>query len=131
MIDVIPKKQLKIEIKRFLADEHRGISLRLFSDLCGINKSTLIDVFISEVAPLSEYVQIRVSKGFKRWQEGHVAVMQNRNNTRFVEFRKEPKPRLVRKTGLQVVDGQIKIKLGIQNRADYSQQSFSEQLERG
>lgn len=131
MTDVIPKKQLKIEIKRFFADVNRGISINLFAELCGLHKTTLIDVFINEVTPLSEYVQIRVSKGYKRWQEGHVAVMQNRDNTRFVQYRKEPKPKLIRKTGLHVVNGEIKIKLGIQNKGDYSHSTLDEQLQRG
>ena len=131
MNPVIPKKQLKEEIKRFLQDKDRGISILLFSELCGVSIRNLVHVFIHEKGPLTEYMQIRVSKGFKHWQEGRVAVMQNRDNTRFVQYRKEAKPRLTKTTGLQVVDGQIKLKIGIANRADYSKPTLDEQLRRG
>jgi hypothetical protein len=91
----------------------------------------LMDVFVYETEPLTEMMQRKVSKGFHTWREGMIAVMANRDRTRFVTYRKEPKPRMVRKTGLQLVDGQIKIKLGVGLKADYSQAPLSEQLERG
>jgi hypothetical protein len=131
MIEVTTKKQLEIEVLRFLKDHSRGISIELFADLCGLDGETLKNVFIYKKYPMSEYVQRRVSRGFKHWQQGHVAVMQNRDRTRFVEYRKTPQPRLVKKTQLHVVNGEIKLKIGIQNRADYTNQSLSEQLERG
>ena len=131
MNPVIPKKQLKEQVKRFLADENRGISIQMFSDLCGIGRRTLLDVFVYEAYPMSEYMQIRVSKGFQHWQQGHVAIMQNRDQTRYFEYRKQPKPKLTRSTGLHVVNGEIKLKIGIINRSDYSKPTLDEQLQRG
>jgi hypothetical protein len=64
-------------------------------------------------------VQIRVSKAYISWKKGEIAVMQNWDNTRFTEYRKVAKPRLARGYGLQVVNGEIKMKLGIVNKADY------------
>lgn len=106
-------------VKLFLADENRGVSIDLFAELCGISKSTLVDVFTEEKYPMSEYVQRRVSKGYKEWRNGEVAVMQNRNNSRFLQYRKEPKPRIARGYGLQVVGSEIKLKIGLVNKADY------------
>ena len=57
--------------------------------------------------------------------------MQNRDRTKFVQYRKEAKPVLERATGLQVVNGEIKLKLGITNKYDYSQPTVDEQLKRG
>jgi len=122
------KAQLLKEIKRFAKDKNRGISLNLFAELCGISFSLFRDVFINEIDPMTESTQIRVSRGYAAYKRGEVAIMQNRDNTRFVQFRKEPKPMLERSTGLHVVDGQIKIKVGIRNAADYSQESLDEQL---
>ena len=86
---VMPKKQLLIEVKRFLKDPDRGISIRLFAELCGVTKRHLLDVFYFRSEPLTEYMQIRVSKGYKAWQNGEVAIMQNQDKTKFVTFRKE------------------------------------------
>jgi hypothetical protein len=80
---------------------------------------------------MSEYVQIRTSKGYASWRKGQVAVMQNRDNTRFVSYRKEAKPVMVRTTGLQVVNGEIRIKVGISNKADYSGKTLDETIGRG
>lgn len=124
----LPKVRLLKEVKRFLKDPKRGISIDLFAELCGISTVHLRDVFIDESEPMTEMVQIRVHRGFKKWQNGEVKVMQNRDKSRFVDFRKEPEPKFVRSTGLHLVDGQIKLKIGVKNRADYSQPSLDEQL---
>ena len=57
--------------------------------------------------------------------------MKNRDNTKFVAYRREEKPRLARSTGLQVVNGEIKIKVGISNLGDYSGTTLDEALKRG
>lgn len=128
MQSVIPKAELKRIIKRMMDDPDRGISLQLFSELAGINKSTLVDVFINQTLPLTEYVQRRVSKAYTSWQKGQVAIMQNRDRTKFVEYRKEAKPPLTRGYGLQVVGGQIKLNIGVRNLNDYTAPSLDEQL---
>ena len=122
------KKQLLHEIKRFLKDPNRGISTKLFAELCGLSQRHLLDVFVYRAEPLTEYVQIRVNKGYESWKKGEVAIMQNQNNTRFVEYRRTPKPRLVRSNSLQLVDGAIKLRIGLRNPADYSDPTLDEQL---
>lgn len=128
---VTPKRQLLVEIKRFIKDQDRGISLKLFAELCGINKQHLLDVFFYRKHPLTEYIQIRVSKGYKAWKNGEVAIMQRQDKTKYVEYRRTAQPRTVNGAGLQVVNGAIKIRLGVRNLGDYSAPSLDEQLKRG
>jgi len=130
MQPVIPRQDLKRTIKRFLSDKNRGISIPLFAELCGVSVAILRLVFIKEEEPLTEYVQRRVSKGYQSWLRGEVAVMMNRDQTRFVQYRKESKPRMARSMGLQVENGQIKLKIGLKNKADYSNLDIDEQLRR-
>ena len=130
MNPVIPRQELKRIIKRFLADKNRGISIPLFAELCGVSVAILRLVFIYEQEPLTEYIQRRVSKGYQSWLRGEVAVMMNRDQTRFVQYRKQPKPRMARSLGLQVENGQIKLKIGLKNKADYSNPDIDEQLRR-
>jgi hypothetical protein len=113
-----------------LSDKNRGISIPLFAELCGVSVAILRLVFIKEEEPLTEYVQRRVSKGYQSWLRGEVAVMMNRDQTRFVQYRKEPKPRVARFIGLEVQNGQIKLKIGLKNKADYSNLDIDEQLRR-
>lgn len=128
MTKIMLKKDLFRQIKRFLLDDKRGISMKLFADVCGLHEDTLENVFLKEVYPMSEYVQIRVSKGYNAWRNGEIAVMQNRDKTRFVEYRKEAKPRLSRGLGVQFVNGKVKLKVGLKNRYDYSELDIDEQL---
>ena len=130
MQPVIPRQDLKRTIKRFLSDKNRGISIPLFAELCGVSVAILRLVFIKEEEPLTEYVQRRVSKGYQSWLRGEVAVMMNRDQTRFVQYRKKPKPRVARFIGLEVQNGQIKLKIGLKNKADYSNLDIDEQLRR-
>jgi hypothetical protein len=131
MNPTLSKAELKRIMRRFLSDHNRGISIPLFSDLCGVSVSQLRDVFLREAEPLTEYVQRRVSKAYNEWKDGEVAIMQNRDTSKFVQFRKEAKPAMQRTTGLQVVNGEIKIKLGITKKYDYSISTLDEQLRRG
>lgn len=127
----LTKRDLLREIRLFIKDKERGISVKLFADLCGVDHIHLLDVFIYQVAPLTERMQRRVSKGYESWKKGEVAIMQNRDRSKFVTYRKEEKPRLVPTTGLQVVNGQIKIKVGMSNKGDYSGLTLDETIGRG
>jgi hypothetical protein len=128
MQPVIPRAELLRIMTKFMADPHRGISVKLFAELSGISLSTMKDVFIKHELPLTEYIQRRVSKAYESWLRGEIAIMQNRDATRFVEFRKKPRPKFVRSVGLEVVNGQIKVRVGITNTADYSGYDLDEQL---
>jgi hypothetical protein len=130
-VKVLPKVELKRVIRKFIQDKDRGISLDLFCEICGISQVRLRDVFLNETEPITEYMQRRVNKAYYAWLNGEIAIMQNRDRTKFVQYRKEAKPVLERTTGLQVVNGQIKLKLGITNKYDYSDLTLDEQLKRG
>ena len=119
--DVLTKKELMMQMRRFIRDKERGISMKLFADLCGVNKAHLLDVFWYRSEPLTEYIQRRVDKGYKAWQRGEVAIMQLRNRSKYIEYRREAKPRILPTTGLQMINGKIGIRLGMRNIDDYSQ----------
>jgi len=128
MTPVIPKRELLVLIRRFVQDENRGISQDLFCELAGISKKMLFEVFVHGNWPMSETMQRRVSRAYQAWRAGEVAVMQNRDRTRFVQYRKTPKPRMAR-TRKIVFDGNgPRLVLGIRNRADYSDPDIDEQL---
>jgi hypothetical protein len=131
MKPTIPKAELKIIMRRFLSDHERGISIPLFSDLSGVSISQLRDVFLNDKEPLTEYVQRRVSKAYNEWKNGEVAIMQNRDSSKFVQYRKEARPALEKTNKLEVINGEIKIKLGISKKYDYSGITLDEQLRRG
>jgi AraC-like DNA-binding protein len=127
----ITKRDLRRIIKRFLADKDRGISMALFADLAGVSLSILKMVFLYETEPMSEYVQRRVTKAYLEFRDGEVAIMQNRDNTKFVQYRKEAKPVIQKSTALQLVNGKITIKVGMKNASDYSDLTLDEQFKRG
>lgn len=131
MNHTIPKAELKTIMRRFLSDHERGISIPLFCELSGVSIAHLRDVFLNDKEPLTEYVQRRVSKAYNEWKNGEVAIMQNRDTSKFVQYRKEAKPVLQRTNKLEVINGEIKIKLGISKKYDYSGSTLDEQLGRG
>ena len=122
------KTDLRRIIKRFLKDKNRGISIPLFAELAGLSTSHIRDVFINESEPLTEYVQRRVSKAYQEWINGEVAIMQNRDTSLFVQYRKEPKPILHKSSKLTLINGEIKINMGIKPKYDYSDLTLDEQL---
>jgi hypothetical protein len=128
MKEVISRIELLRIIKKFLEDKNRGISQELFAELAGMSKEHLLDVFIRGVYPLSERVQRRVSRAYEHFRDGEVAIMQNKDRTKFLEYRRQPKPRMTRSMGLEVQNGAIKLRIGVKNRVDYEERDIDEQL---
>lgn len=124
----LTKDELLVQIKRFLDDEERGISKELFAELCGISKSQLVRVFDQRSYPLTEHVQIRVNKGYWEWKQGNVRVMKRPDNTRYVEYRRASKPAFMPSMGLKVTNQGIKLRIGLKNRHDYSEDPLDDQL---
>ena len=116
------KRELFSIMRRFIKNKDRGISMDLFASAAGLNKYTILDVFVYGREPLTKNVQRRVSKAYQAWMNGEIAIMQNRDRTKFIEYRREPKPRIIPTTGLQMVNGQIRISVGMKNMDDYSRQ---------
>jgi hypothetical protein len=125
--NALPKTELKRQIKRFLSDKDRGISIMLFAELCGISKTTLDDVFTYETEPLSEYIQRRVNKGYADWKAGKVKVMRL-GRKKWVEYRREPIPPMMKTSKLVLTNGQFHVKVGLVNRHDYSEPTLDEQM---
>lgn len=130
MMQVIPKAELLQLVKRFLADSNRAMSIDLFAELAGLSKNTIVNVFQNETHPMTEITQRRVSKAYKSVVNGEVIVMQNKDKTRFIQYRKEPQLRLVKSNRISLVNGNLKVQLGVVNRNDYSRQNLDEQLRR-
>lgn len=125
---LLSKKELLREIQLFLRDKNRGISVKLFADLCGIAHTMLWDVFVLQTVPLSEYVQTRVNKAYAEWKAGNVRVMMNADRSRFVDYRKESRPPIRSSMSIRFEKGKMTLKIGPKNRHDYSERSLEEQL---
>lgn len=126
MKTVLTKRDLYNRMDRLLADPHRPISIKLLSDLAGLSDFTIKMVFQSKKIPMSETTQIRMSKALLRLQNGEIEIIENRDRTREVRYVKNPRLRIKRSYGLTVVDGEIKLKIGLKNRTDYSEPTFEE-----
>lgn len=123
----LSKAELKKQIKRFIEDKDRGISLELFSELAGISKSMLVAVFRYDREPLSEFVQRRVNKAYLDWKAGKVRVMRL-GNRKWVEYRKEERPPIYKSTKLVLTNNGFKVSVGLVNRHDYSKPMLDEQM---
>jgi hypothetical protein len=128
-MSVYSKRELKERMGRFIADPNRGISLTLFCELCGFSEQSLRNIFVKGTADLSEVFQIRVSRVLKSWEDGEIAVMQGRYNTRFAEYRKQPRLRLARSWGLKMTSEGLKVDARVRNKADYGEPTLLEQME--
>lgn len=131
MQPALSKHELKRVIQQFLKDPNRGISIRLFAELAGMSQGHLQDVFLYQTEPVSETVQRRVDKAYKAYVNGEVSVMQNKDGSRYIEYRKVARPLMKKSLGLQVTGDGIKINLGVKPKFNYGQYNLDEQLKRG
>jgi len=124
----LSKEQLRVEMERFLADEDKGISVTVFAEACGLSKDTINKVFLSRTRPLTEMVQARVNRGYAAWKAGLLRTMKRRDNTVFADYRKKPEVPILPSSRLTYENGSFRLKIGLQNRHDYSNPSLKEQL---
>ena len=117
-------------MEKFFADKKRGISIRLFTELCGLTEDHLRDVFQRKNYPLTEFVQRRVNRAYEQWINGDVAVMRFRRDV-YLEFRKKPKQTMVRRNLIEFDGNQFKLNIGVRPKADdYRRDDLDAQIRR-
>ena len=122
------KAQLLEEMPKFLADKNRGISIAMFAELCGTHQSHLMDVFVRKSEPLTERLQRRVNKAYGQVLAGEIRIMQ-RGLRRYMEYREEPKPSMVRRSLIAWDGAGFKLDIGVRPRAeDYRRQDLQTQM---
>jgi hypothetical protein len=124
----LPKAELYRHMDRFATDNRKALSWRFLGELAGVDAEHLRNVFVNKSVPLTEYVQIRVSRALERLADGDVTVMQNRWRERYLQYNQTPKPRMVKSNQLVLRDGKLELKIGIKNRNDYSEPTLEEQM---
>lgn len=122
------RSEIRDAIRRFQQDENKILSEALLCEAAGISLWTFHNVFKNN-APMSEMVQRRMGKALKAWASGELRIMRNKDRTRYIEYRKEPKPVLQRSIRLQFKDNRISLNSGMRNLNDYTQPSLKEQME--
>ena len=130
MKDVLSKAELYRRMERFAADDNRVISWKFLGELAGLNPLHLRNVFVNKTDPLTELVQMRVSKALQRISDGDVTVVRWRDGSRELRFNSQPKPRMMRGGKLVMRDGKVQLDMRLQNRGDYSAQTLQEQMGR-
>ena len=114
----------------FLRDKRRGISVALFAELCGLNPLHLRDVFLNGKYPLTELVQTRVNRAYEQWVRGDVAIMM-KSGKKYLEFRKQPKPQMVKRRLITYDGSGFKLDLGIRPKSqDYQRPNLDQQRRR-
>ena len=122
------KAELFRQMARFAKDPNRAVSWDFFAEMTGISAQHLQDVFVTRKHPMTETTQIRVTRALEKLKRGDVTVMQNRDRTRFLQYNKEPKPRVVRDNRIAFENGQFKLQIGLRNKSDYSHPDLNEQI---
>jgi hypothetical protein len=124
----LSKLELKKQIRRFIDDKDRGISMGCFAEICGVSESLLWKVFVEETRPLTEVVQIRVNRAYEEWKRGNLRTMRRRDGTVYADYRKEPVSPCVQHMGIVYAHGGFHVQIGPKNRHDYSAPTIDEAL---
>jgi hypothetical protein len=125
----LSKIELMKQIDRFIEDKNRGISIDHFAQMAGYATRYFISVFQEKETPLSENMQLRVSRALQAWKRGEIRVMiRPETNTRFVEYRPrgETKQKIQHKISFDIRNGAIRLQPGPVNRMDYSKPGLDE-----
>ena len=129
MFALRPKKELLEWFRRFWADSDRGIGMDLLVEFTGVSKKTFEEVVRRGNRPMQDWVQSALSKFAHEWEAGMIEVYMRPNRTKAIRYRREPKLDLRPSVGLQVVGGEIRLNVGMRNRAQYMTPTLKEQLD--
>jgi len=129
MNDVLSKAEIYRQMARYLEEEDRVMSVKFLAELAGLSERLIFGIFIGDTHTMSEETQVRMSRALMRLERGDVTVMRNRNRTKYLQYNRDPKPRMVRGYGLKLDGGKITLNIGVKNRDDFSKPTFKEQME--
>lgn len=124
----LSKTEIYWQMERFANDEKRSLSWKYFGELAGVDPGHLRDVFIYKKFPLTEIVQMRVSKALERLANGDVSLVRWKDHSRELRYNNTPQPRLVKGNKIVMRDGKLSLSVGPINRNDYSGETLQEQL---
>lgn len=126
---ILSKAELYRQVRRFLLDKDRGISIKIFAEACGLSEDILKMVFLTGERPLTENVQRRVNMAYANWKGGYLRTMKRRNNTTFADYRKRPEVPILPSNRVVFRNGKFSLVTGLKNRHDYSEETLKEQLD--
>ena len=123
-----PKQEIKEWMARFWADKSRGIAVLPLCDFLNISTTNFWDTVLRSKAPMSNTMQATMSKFIHEWETGRIETVPNRYGGMKLQYRRVAKPELAPSMGLRVVDGQIRLNMGLRNRRVYAGPTLKEQL---
>jgi hypothetical protein len=124
----LSKEELKRQIRRFLLDKDRGISVKTFAEACGLSSDILEMVFLTGERQLTEHVQRRVNIAYDNWRSGYLRTMRRRDRTTFADYRRQAEVPMLPSNKIVFKNGQFSLVTGLKNRHDYSEPTLDEQL---
>ena len=122
------KQELLRQVNRFLLDRKRGITIKQFAELSGLDYSLIKDVFIYQNMPMTERTQVRVTRAFNEWMAGNVKIMYSHAKGTYVDYRKQSKVPLMPHYGIKVTPDGIKMDIRMKNRHYYGDNTLDEAL---
>jgi hypothetical protein len=122
------KAELYARMERFANDEKRVISWPYLGELAGFTEQYLRQIFVDKTKPLTDTVQMRLSKALERVANGDVTLVYFSNQKRELVYNNTPKPRLIKGGKLVMRDGRVQLEMGPVNRGDYSRPTLQETL---
>ena len=116
----LTKQQLKKELKLFLDDKDRGISIRNFCEIAGISERLFNYIIKENKLPMTESTQRGLNRAYIHWKEGKIKVMKKRTNETYPDYRKEPVQPLIPMSKLVMTHTGFKVQNKPLNRHDYA-----------
>ena len=117
---LLSKQQLKAELKLFLADKDRGISIKNFCEIAGISERLFQYIIKEEKMPMTEQTQRGLNKAYEHWKQGRIRVMKKHTNETYPDYRKEPKPPMIPMSKLVMTSEGFKVQNKPINRHNYA-----------
>jgi hypothetical protein len=128
---VLPKAEIYRRMERFWKDPDKTLTITMFAEFSGLSHTLLNRVFYVKDLPMSEHTQIAVSRALERMSRGDVVEVYNRDRSKKLVYRQEPRPRIGRSASLTYDGDKIGLKVGLKNKSDYSDPTFTEQMTKG
>jgi hypothetical protein len=116
----LDKKTLKKELKLFLDDKDRGISIKNFCEIAGISDRLFMYIIKENKLPMTESVQRGLNRAYMHWKEGRLRVMKKHTNETYPDYRKEPVPAVMPMSKLVMTNTGFKVQNKPINRHDYA-----------
>lgn len=130
MDTVLTKAEILKRLATMRSNRKRGFTMKMFAEFASMDYRHLESVTRDRTDTFTEVTQRKLSRALLALERGEAGPRIDILGKKFIGFNQKAKPVLRRSMGLTVTDGEFKVRVGLNNKYDFSKPKLDDSLKK-